>query len=76
MRSCKKLRLTGNTFAPKTKFMFSRGREKEDRIPGLKVGRRSSLGHQLRATTSAVSREIPVRNALGQGRGGFSSMPL
>lgn len=76
MRSCKKLRLTGNTFAPKTKFMCSRGREKENRIPGLKVGRSSSLGHQLRATTSVVSKEIPVRNAQGQGKGGFSSVPL
>lgn len=34
MRSYKKPRLTGNTFAPKTKFTCSRGREKEDRIPG------------------------------------------
>lgn len=34
MRSYKKLRLMGNSFAPKTKVMCSRGREKEDRIPG------------------------------------------
>lgn len=79
MISYKKPRLTGNIFAPKTKLMRCRRREKEDRIPGQKVGRRSSSWHQLRATTSAAAREAPVRNAGGyrlpslQRRGGCSS---
>lgn len=68
MISCKKAGLTGNTFAPKTKLMRCRRREKEDRMPGQKVGRRrrSSWWHQLRAMTSAASRGAPARNARGQ----------
>lgn len=38
----KKLRLKGDIFAPETKLMHCRRREKEDRIPGQKVGRRNS----------------------------------
>lgn len=43
MTSYKKPRLMGNIFAPKTKLMHCRRREKEDRIPGQKVGKKSSL---------------------------------
>lgn len=63
--SYKKPRLTGNIFAPKTKLMRCRRREKEDRTPGQKVRRRSSSWHQLGVTTSAASRGAHVKNTRG-----------
>lgn len=51
MMSYKKPRLMGSIFTPKTKLMRCRRREKEDTIPGQKVGRRNSLWQQLRDAT-------------------------
>ena len=47
MISYKKPRLMGNTFASKTKLTRCRRREKEDRIPGQKVGRSSWIPHGM-----------------------------
>lgn len=77
MTSCKKLKLKENILAAKKKPC--RRREKEDRIPGQKVGRSSSSGHQPRATAAAASQGASVRNARGhqppswRWRGGCSS---